>query len=119
MLVPVLESAATGRAVARETRLACAVAFAGVAVLCAEGLAADAGQVSGDLCVVAAAVLYSLHVVRLSALAGAGKESEMRKAPISVVLHSFRLIFGRAIISRSALEAWMLSLERSRPERSC
>merc|ERR1719506_1733941 len=67
VLVPVLESAATGRAVARETRLACAVAFSGVAVLCAEGLAADAGQVSGDLCVVAAAVLYSLHVVRLSA----------------------------------------------------
>ena len=118
VLVPVLESAATGRAVARETRLACAVAFAGVAVLCAEGLAADAGQVSGDLCVVAAAVLYSLHVVRLSALAGAGKESEMRKAPISVVLHSFRLIFGRAIVSRNGLEAWMLVPERARAEHS-
>ena len=31
------------------------------------------------------------------------------KAPISAVFHSFRLIFGRAIISRNGLEAWMLS----------
>ena len=30
------------------------------------------------------------------------------KAPLSAVFHSFRLIFGRAIISRSALDAWML-----------
>ncbi|KAH8047942.1 hypothetical protein JL720_15964 [Aureococcus anophagefferens] len=30
------------------------------------------------------------------------------KAPISAVFHSFRLIFGRAIISRNGLEAWML-----------
>ena len=118
VLVPVLESAATGRAVARETRLACAVAFSGVAVLCAEGLAADAGQVSGDLCVVAAAVLYSLHVVRLSALAGAGKEREMLEAPISAVLRSFRLIFGRAIVSRNGLDAWMLVPERARAEHS-
>jgi hypothetical protein len=29
------------------------------------------------------------------------------KAPFSAVFHSFRLIFGRAIISRSGLEAWM------------
>ena len=29
------------------------------------------------------------------------------KAPISAVFHSFRLIFGRAIISRNGLEAWM------------
>ena len=41
------------------------------------------------------------------------------KAPISAVFHSFRLIFGRAIISRSALEAWMLFPERSRAEHSC
>jgi phosphoenolpyruvate synthase/pyruvate phosphate dikinase len=32
------------------------------------------------------------------------------KAPISAVFHSFRLIFGRAIISRGGLEAWMLFL---------
>ena len=30
------------------------------------------------------------------------------KAPLSAVFHSFRLIFGRAIISRNGLEAWML-----------
>jgi hypothetical protein len=30
------------------------------------------------------------------------------KAPISAVFHSFRLIFGRAIISRNGVEAWML-----------
>ena len=29
------------------------------------------------------------------------------KAPISAIFHSFRLIFGRAIISRNGLEAWM------------
>ena len=29
------------------------------------------------------------------------------KAPISAMFHSFRLIFGRAIISRHGLEAWM------------
>ena len=40
------------------------------------------------------------------------------KAPISAVCHSFRLIFGRAIISRNGLEAWMLFLERARAERS-
>ena len=30
------------------------------------------------------------------------------KAPISAIFHSFRLIFGRAIISRNGLEAWMV-----------
>ena len=39
------------------------------------------------------------------------------KPHISAVFHSFRLIFGRAIISRSALDAWMLSW-RARAERS-
>ena len=32
------------------------------------------------------------------------------------MFHSFRLIFGRAIIPRSALDAWMLFLERARAE---
>ena len=41
------------------------------------------------------------------------------KAPLSAVFHSFRLIFGRAIISRNGLEAWMLFPERSRAEHSC
>ena len=40
------------------------------------------------------------------------------KAPISAVSHSFRLIFGRAIISRSALEAWVLFPKRARAEHS-
>ena len=34
--------------------------------------------------------------------------------PISAVSHSFRLMFRRAIVPRSALEAWMLCLERAR-----
>jgi len=40
------------------------------------------------------------------------------KAPISAVFHSFRLIFGRAIISWNGLEAWMLFPERARAEHS-
>ena len=40
------------------------------------------------------------------------------KAPISAVFHSFRLIFGRAIISRNGLEAWTLFPERARAEHS-
>ena len=40
------------------------------------------------------------------------------KAHISVVFHSFRLILGRAIISRNGLEAWMLFPERARAEHS-
>ena len=39
------------------------------------------------------------------------------QAPSSTVVRSFRLILGRAIISRSALDAWMF-LERARAERS-
>jgi hypothetical protein len=40
------------------------------------------------------------------------------KAPSSAIFYSFRLIFGRAIISRSGLEAWMLFPERARAEHS-
>ena len=40
------------------------------------------------------------------------------KAHISAVFHSFRLIFGRAIISRNGLEAWMLFSERACAEHS-
>ena len=40
------------------------------------------------------------------------------KAPISAIFHSFRLIFGRAIISRNGLEAWVLFPERARAEHS-
>ena len=59
------------------------------------------------------------------AVAGAGPGQGKRakfptsKAPLSVMFHSFRLILGRAIISRSTLEAWILFLEQSRAELSC
>ena len=36
-----------------------------------------------------------------------GAKFPTSKAPISADFHSFRLIFGRAIISRNGLEAWM------------
>ena len=48
-----------------------------------------------------------------------GAKFPTSKALISVVFHSFWLIFGRAIIPRSALDAWMLLPERARAERSC
>ena len=40
------------------------------------------------------------------------------KAPISVVFHSFRLISGRAIISRNGPEAWVLFSKRARAEHA-
>ena len=40
------------------------------------------------------------------------------QAPSSTVVRSFRPILGRAIISRSALDAWMFFLERARAESS-
>jgi hypothetical protein len=57
-------------------------------------------------------------VKEVRAVLGASSTGQRKGAkfptPISAVFHYFRLIFGRAIISRSALEAWMLFLERSR-----
>ena len=47
-----------------------------------------------------------------------GAKFPTSKAPISVVFRSFRLIFGRAIISRNGLEAWMLFPKRARAEHS-
>ena len=46
------------------------------------------------------------------------RNSQLQKAPISAVFHSFRLIFGQAIIPWSGLEAWMLVPERARAEHS-
>ena len=40
------------------------------------------------------------------------------KAPLSAAFHSLWLIFGRAIISRNGLEAWMHFPERARAEHS-
>ena len=50
----------------------------------------------------------------------AAKESEIPNFKGSYLgrFHSFRLIFGRAIISRNGLEAWMLFPERARAEHS-
>ena len=50
--------------------------------------------------------------------AGKGAKFPTSMAPISAVFHSFRLIFGRAIISWNGLEAWMLFPERARAESS-
>ena len=47
-----------------------------------------------------------------------GAKFPTSKAQISAVFHSFRLIFGRAIISRNGLEARMLFPERARAEHS-
>ena len=66
-------------------------------------------------------LLYMDAKIRLGALE-AGQEKGAKfptsKAPISAVFRSFRLIFGRAIISRSALEAWALFSKRARAEHS-
>ena len=63
--------------------------------------------------------------VALQSVAGAywpGQDKRAKfptsKAHISAVFHSFRLIFGRAIISRNGLEAWVLFPERARAEHS-
>jgi len=58
----------------------------------------------------------------LAHMSFAGQEKRAKfptsKAPISAVFHSFWLTFGRAIISRNGLEAWMLFPERARAEHS-
>ena len=48
-----------------------------------------------------------------------GRKFPTSKAPLSAVFHSFWLIFGRAIIYRNSLDAWMLFPERARAEHSC
>ena len=59
---------------------------------------------------------------RLGAKFRAGQQKRAKfptsKAPISAGFHSFRLIFGRAIISRNSFEAWILFSERARAEHS-
>jgi serine/threonine protein phosphatase PrpC len=72
--------------------------------------ALDAGADVGDVC---ARVVSSCLPGREK-----GATCPTSKAPISVVFHSFRLIFGRAIISRKSLEAWTLFLRRARAEHS-
>ena len=57
---------------------------------------------------------------RLSVESATGREkgAKFPKAALSTVSHSFRLMFGRAIIPRSALEARMLVLARARADQS-
>jgi len=66
----------------------------------------------GDVVVVEVAV-RGLEL--LDGAVGLGDEqgATFPEAPISAAFHSFRLMFGRAIISRSALEARMLRLEHA------
>ena len=59
-------------------------------------------------------VVTGHHDGALRARDGAGNGRDVPKAPSSTIFHSFRLIFGRAIIARSVLEARMLFLERAR-----
>ena len=60
------------------------------------------------------------NYIQARSMAGQQKRAKFptSKAPISAVFHSFRLIFGRAIISRDGLAAWMLLSERARAEHS-
>lgn len=64
IIVPALEAWTKGR-IAAHTAQACALAFAGVAVICAGDLA----PARGDALIVLAALFYSLHVLRLGAFA--------------------------------------------------
>ena len=65
-------------------------------------------------------IAWELKVYGAKCSAGQDKRAKFQtsKAHISAVFHSFRLIFGRAIISWNGLEAWMLFLERARAEHS-
>ena len=84
------------------------------------------GLIAGDRCDAVVKLTADASGVPESAVRAtwrAGQEKGAKfptsKAPISVVFRSFRLTFGRAIISRSALDAWMLfSPERARAEHS-
>ena len=61
--------------------------------------------------------LYVALLASCAVAVGAGKSATCPTS-ISAVFHSFRLVFGRAIISRHGLEAWTLFPERARAEHS-
>ena len=61
---------------------------------------------------------FVLRLLRMEPGQDKGAKFPTSKAPISADFHSLWLIFGRAIISRSVLEAWMLFPERARAEHS-
>ena len=98
-----------------------------LAVVAAPVLAVDGAVPAAVAVVVAVAVVLAVPAPLLAvAEAVLGRRADavrlgrtrVRKAPISVVFRSFRLIFGRAIISRSALEALVLCPKRARAAHS-
>ena len=98
VIVPVLEARVTGKAVAGATYRNCAVAFLGVAVLCGEGLETGAAPAAGDLLILCAALCYSVHVVRLSALAPGLDALDLARAKAAAEV-------GFAVLSVAALAA--------------
>lgn len=70
LIVPIMSAVMTKTSVSLRTWIACILAFAGVVVMGLdgkeEGLSLMASLSNGDLLIMGAAVLYSLHVVRLS-----------------------------------------------------
>ena len=114
---PAAGAAPLGGALGFETRGFATLMARRAAYLAAElaALAADGAWAKDP----ASRLVFSdLDVVWL----GAGQHKRAKfptsKAPISAIFHSFRLNFGRAIISRNGLEAWMPFLERARAEHS-
>ena len=70
LIVPIMSAVMTKTSVSLRTWVACILAFAGVVIMGLDGkevgLSLLASLSKGDLLIMAAAVLYSLHVVRLS-----------------------------------------------------
>ena len=84
-------------------------------------LARDRHQFAVDCCIqLACGAFFGLLYENFEFMAGRDKRAKFptSKAHISAVFHSFRLTFGRAIISRNGLEAWMLFPERARATHS-
>ena len=102
--------------------LTSATTFDEALALAAEGEAANVDTLVEDIYGSTGCVDLGLPPSLTAASFGTGQDKRAKfptsKAPISAVFHSFRLIFGRAIISRSGLEAWMFFLERARAEHS-
>jgi drug/metabolite transporter (DMT)-like permease len=99
IIVPVLEAQVLGAAVSSSTYRNCAVAMAGVAVLCGESLESGAAPPQGILLILCAALLYSVHVVRLSAIAPDCGALDLAQAKASAEV-------GFAVASVAALYAF-------------
>jgi cation diffusion facilitator family transporter len=89
-----------------------------------EFYAGTAAPVDGKLMVVLGLFGVSMNVLLERVLGGhhPGQHERARfptsKAPISAIFHSFRLTFGRAIISWNGVDAWMFFSRRARAEHS-